>query len=52
MEHKAGSATGKSPFGALVSLYLALATGLTPHALKIDSAVAGAKDVGLEQFTR
>lgn len=44
MEHKAGSATGKSPFGALVSLYLALATGLTPHALKIDAAVAAAKD--------
>ncbi len=40
MEHKAGSATGKSPFGALVSAYLALASGLTPHALAIDAAVA------------
>ena len=43
MNHKADSATGKSAFGGLVSLYLALATGLTPHALKIDAAVAAAE---------
>lgn len=42
MEHKAGSATGDSLFGGLVSLYLGLATGLTPYALKIDAAVAAA----------
>jgi len=38
--HSADSATGKSLFGGIVSIYLALATGLTPHALKIDAAVA------------
>jgi phosphatidylglycerophosphate synthase len=40
MNHSAESATGKSMFGGIVSVYLALATGLTPHALKIDAAVA------------
>lgn len=44
MNHSADSATGKSLFGGIVSVYLALATGLTPHALKIDEAVAAAKD--------
>ena len=38
--HKEGSETARSGFGALVSLYLGMATGLTPHALKIDAAVA------------
>jgi len=42
--HSADSATGRSPFGRLVSAYLALATGLTPHALRIDAAVAAAQD--------
>ncbi|MDR2857412.1 MAG: CDP-alcohol phosphatidyltransferase family protein [Novosphingobium sp.] len=40
--HEAGSATGTSGFGRLVSAYLRLATGMTPHALKIDAAVAAA----------
>jgi phosphatidylglycerophosphate synthase len=38
-----GSATGRSWAGTLVSGYLALATGMTPHALKVDAAVDGAK---------
>ena len=42
--HSADSATGRSPFGRFVSAYLALATGLTPHALRIDAAVAAAQD--------
>lgn len=37
--HSADSATGRSLFGGIVSVYLALATGLTPHALRIDAAV-------------
>lgn len=41
--HQADSATGKSVFGGIVSFYLALASGMTPHALKIDAAVEGAK---------
>ncbi|MBC2664631.1 CDP-alcohol phosphatidyltransferase family protein [Novosphingobium flavum] len=44
MNHGADSATGKSLFGGIVSFYLALASGMTPHALKIDEAVAAAKD--------
>lgn len=44
MNHSADSATGKSLFGGIVSIYLALATGLTPHALAIDAAVEQAKD--------
>lgn len=44
MNHSADSATGRSIFGGIVSVYLALATGLTPHALKIDAAVEAAKD--------
>ena len=40
--HQAESATAKSGFGALVSLYLKVASGMTPHALKIDAAVAEA----------
>lgn len=37
------SATGKSWAGSLVSGYLALASGMTPHALGIDAAVEAAK---------
>lgn len=40
--HQADSETAKSGFGGLVSFYLSLASGLTPHALKIDAAVAAA----------
>ncbi|PLK27086.1 CDP-alcohol phosphatidyltransferase family protein [Novosphingobium sp. TH158] len=42
--HGADSATAKSPFAALVSAYLAIASGMTPHALRIDEAVEKAKD--------
>ncbi len=42
--HTAGSATAKSGFSALVSTYLAIASGMTPFALRIDDAVAAAKD--------
>jgi phosphatidylglycerophosphate synthase len=42
--HSADSATANSGFGALVSFYLSLASGMTPHALKIDAAVAAAND--------
>jgi len=42
LSHKEGSATAKSGFGALVSLYLNAATSMTPHALRIDEAVVGA----------
>ena len=38
MTHSPDSATARSPFGAIVSTYLALATSLTPHALRIDAA--------------
>jgi phosphatidylglycerophosphate synthase len=38
------SATSKSIFGGLVSAYLNAASGMTPHALKIDAAVDAAKD--------
>lgn len=41
--HSADSATGKSLFGGIVSVYLALATGLTPYALSIDAAVTAAQ---------
>jgi len=37
--HEADSATGKSGFASLVSAYLAVASGMTPFALKIDAAV-------------
>jgi hypothetical protein len=37
--HEADSATAKSGFGGLVSFYLQIASGLTPHALRIDAAV-------------
>lgn len=40
---KADSATSKSLFGSLVSLYLNAASGMTPHALRIDAAVDAAK---------
>jgi len=30
--------------GALVALYLSVASGMTPHALRVDAAVAAAKD--------
>ena len=42
LSHQADSATGKSMFGGIVSFYLALAGGMTPHALKVDEAVAAA----------
>lgn len=38
-----GSATASSGFGALVSVYLGVASGMTPHALKIDAATAAAQ---------
>ena len=41
--HQADSATGKSGIGGIVTGYLELASGMTPHALKIDEAVAAAK---------
>lgn len=44
MNHKADSATGRSVFGGIVSAYLALASGMTPHALRIDAALAAAGD--------
>jgi phosphatidylglycerophosphate synthase len=37
------SATGNSPFAAVVSAYLNVASGMTPHALRIDAAVEAAK---------
>ena len=40
----AESATAKSGFSALVSVYLGVASGMTPHALRIDAAVAAARD--------
>jgi len=43
MNHSADSATGRSLFGGIVSVYLSLASGMTPHALRIDAAVAAAK---------
>ena len=42
MSHSADSATGKSMFGGIVSFYLSLASGMTPHALRIDEAVESA----------
>lgn len=42
--HKAGSQTAKSSFSGLVSLYLKAASSMTPDALKIDDAVAAAKE--------
>lgn len=38
-----GSATASSGFGKLVSAYLGVASGMTPHALKIDAATAAAQ---------
>lgn len=38
-----GSATASSGFAALVSAYLSIASGMTPHALRIDAAVAAAQ---------
>ena len=38
------SATGRSWAGSLVSLYIGVASGMTPHALRIDAAVAAASD--------
>jgi len=44
MSHDQGdSATSRSWAGKLVSGYIALASGMTPYALKIDAAVAAAK---------
>jgi len=44
MNHSADSATGRSLFGGIVSVYLSLASGMTPHALRIDAAVDAARD--------
>lgn len=38
------AATRKSMFGGIVSMYLALAAGMTPHAARIDEAVAAAEN--------
>ncbi len=38
-----GSATARSGFGGLVSLYLSVANGMTPYALKIDAATEAAQ---------
>jgi phosphatidylglycerophosphate synthase len=44
------AATRKGPFGFLVSLYLAAATGLTPHAQAIDdAALAADRDPALRE---
>ena len=40
---QADSATSKSLFGVFVSAYLNAASGMTPHALRIDAAVDAAK---------
>ena len=40
---QADSATSKSLFGVFVSAYLNAASGMTPHALRIDTAVDAAK---------
>ncbi len=37
------SATSRSVFAALVSAYLGVATGMTPHALRVDAAVQAAQ---------
>lgn len=37
------SATGKSVFGVFVSAYLNAASGMTPHALRVDAAVDSAR---------
>lgn len=52
--HKAGSDTAKSGFAALVTLYLNIASTMTPEALKIDAAVAAAQNdpARLEQIRR
>jgi len=42
--HSAASATGKSGFAGLVNVYLGLASGMTPYALKVDEAVSAARD--------
>ena len=45
MSHgQSGSATSQSWASALVSAYIGVASGMTPHALRIDAAVASAKD--------
>lgn len=45
MSHGAAdSATSRSWAAALVSTYIGLASGMTPHALEIDKAVAASKD--------
>lgn len=41
---KGDAATGKGGLGAIVAAYLELASGMTPHALRIDAAVEAAKD--------
>lgn len=43
LNHSADSETANSPFAGLVSTYLAVASGMTPHALRIDAAVEAAK---------
>ena len=43
MSHDGDSATAQSWGGGLVSAYLGVASGMTPHALRIDAAVALAK---------
>ncbi|MEJ5976971.1 CDP-alcohol phosphatidyltransferase family protein [Novosphingobium sp. PS1R-30] len=40
---KGQDATGKGGLGAIVAAYLELASGMTPHALRIDAAVEAAK---------
>lgn len=50
--NRADSKTASSPFGAAVSAYLSLASGMTPHALRIDAAVeaAAGDDAALERI--
>ena len=43
VSHDGTSATAQSWAGGLVSAYLGLANGMTPHALRIDEAVAAAR---------
>ena len=52
--HKGETRTGKYGFGAIVSGYLELASGMTPEALKVDAAVESAHGdpAALERIAR
>jgi phosphatidylglycerophosphate synthase len=44
------AATRKSMFGGIVTFYLALAAGMTPHARRIDAGLVGADAAGRERI--